>query len=151
MWAPSRIIVKSVEPVKVWLPALLLRKKFSMISTGSEQPCSGQWSLLAEGPFPGKHRVVSLEVAQWRQLPGLLPVEDVYVTTERGISPFSNLTCPCSSAKSLWGENVNTEGIVSRHDSSSFCPNLNSFSPYLMHLFHALKNEKFSFLTLHVH
>lgn len=37
--------MKSVEPVKVWLPVLLPREIFSVISTGSEQPCSGHWAI----------------------------------------------------------------------------------------------------------
>lgn len=103
--------MKSVEPVKVWLPVLHPRKIFRVISTASEQPCSGHWSSLAAGPFPGKHTVVTLEVAQGGQLPRLLPVKDVYVRIEQLLSPFSNLTCLYSSAKA--GKNVDSEGIVS--------------------------------------
>lgn len=138
-------IPKSVEAVKVWLPVLVPRKIFSVISTGSEQPHSGHESSVAEGPFPGKRRVVCPEVAQRRQLQGCCQWK-VCKSQLSVFCLFSNLTCPSSSAKSWWGKNVNTENIVSWHDSSSFCANLNSFPSYLVHLFHVLKNEHFLFL-----
>lgn len=88
-------------------------------------------------------RFLSEGSSQW-----LLSLKDVYVATKRIIFPFASLMCPCSSAKSLWGKNVNTEDILSWHDSFSSSPNLTSFSHYLVHLLQALENEKIPVLTL---